>query len=300
MAGECNGGSMRYVKSEIVSLRNHPEYNELWVQNRIAEDPQILGLGDVTVKDRERRQPHAGRLDLLLQDTEEPHRYEVEIQLGQTNESHIIRTIEYWDIERKLYPQYDHTAVIAAEDITSRFLNVIGLFNGQIPLIALQMSAIRVEDTLTLHFTKVLDVLPLGFVDEDEQVADEVDREYWLKRASPLTMDLVDDFFEKFIRPCDPNISLKYNKGYIGLAKHNGAAFNFVCLSPKRNTLNMWVKLPQTAEIDEKIEHAALDQIGYNKLYQQYRIRLTKDDLEKNADLLKSLTKMAFDARVGD
>ena len=38
-----------------------------------------------------------------------------------TDESHIIRTIEYWDIERKRYRQYDHTAVIVAEDITSGF-----------------------------------------------------------------------------------------------------------------------------------------------------------------------------------
>lgn len=42
----------------------------------------------------------------------------------------MIRTIEYWDIERKRYPQYEHCAVIIAEDITSRFLNVIQLFNG--------------------------------------------------------------------------------------------------------------------------------------------------------------------------
>ena len=48
-------------------------------------------------------------------------------------ESHIIRTIEYWDIERKRYPQYEHCAVLVAEDITSRFLNVISLFNGTIP-----------------------------------------------------------------------------------------------------------------------------------------------------------------------
>ncbi len=60
----------------------------------------------------------------------------MEIQLGKTDESHIIRTIEYWDIERKRYPQYDHVAVIVAEDITSRFLSVIGLFNGAIPLVA--------------------------------------------------------------------------------------------------------------------------------------------------------------------
>jgi len=45
---------------------------------------------------------------------ESTRRYEVEIQLGATDESHIIRTIEYWDIERKRYPQYEHTAVIVA------------------------------------------------------------------------------------------------------------------------------------------------------------------------------------------
>jgi len=70
---------------------------------------------------------------VVLQDSETNQRYEVEIQLGATDESHIIRTIEYWDIERKRYPQYDHCAAIVAEDITSRFLNVISLFNGFIP-----------------------------------------------------------------------------------------------------------------------------------------------------------------------
>jgi hypothetical protein len=48
-------------------------------------------------------QPHAGRLDLLLEDEDQERRYEVEIQLGPTDEAHIIRTIEYWDIEWKRY-----------------------------------------------------------------------------------------------------------------------------------------------------------------------------------------------------
>src|ERR1700716_1608607 len=95
-------------------------------------------------------------------------RYEVEVQLGPSDESHIIRTIEYWDIERKRYPQYEHAAVIVAEDITSRFLNVIGLFNGVIPLIALQLRAMRVGNSVTLVCTKVLDELQLGLVDDDE------------------------------------------------------------------------------------------------------------------------------------
>src|SRR6266403_1954325 len=159
---------MKFVKHERIWLKDHPELNEKWVQERIAEDPTILGLGDLVLKDKERTQPRAGRLDLLLQDQETDRRYEVEVQLGSTDESHIIRTIEYWDIERKRYPQYEHCAVLVAEDITSRFLNVIGLFNGTIPLVAIQMQALRVGEHTTVVFTRVMDELSRGVVDEDE------------------------------------------------------------------------------------------------------------------------------------
>jgi hypothetical protein len=92
-----------------------------------------LGLGDLVLRDRERRQTKAGRLDLLLQDPNSYKRYEVELQLGPTDETHIIRCIEYWDIERKRYPQYEHCAVLVAEDITSRFLNVVSLVTPKHP-----------------------------------------------------------------------------------------------------------------------------------------------------------------------
>src|SRR5947199_8349680 len=166
---------MNYEKLKKISLRDHPQLNERWVQDRIAEDPTILGLGDVILKDKERSQPRAGRLDLLLQEVETTRRYEVEIQLGKTDESHIVRTIEYWDIERKRYPQYDHTAVIVAEEITSRFLNVIALFNGAIPLAAIQLSAVRLGDQVSLVFSKVMDELQRGLVDEDEEIAEVTD-----------------------------------------------------------------------------------------------------------------------------
>ena len=57
--------------------------------------------------------------------------------------------------ERKRYPQYDHTAVIVAEDVKSRFLNVISLFNGFIPLVAIQLNAIQVESQVSLISTIV-------------------------------------------------------------------------------------------------------------------------------------------------
>src|SRR2546423_10172203 len=104
------------MKLQSINLR---DLGERWVQQQIVDDPSSLGLGDLVLKDRERRQLRAGRLDLLLQDPETLKRYEVEIQLGATDASHIIRAVEYWDHERKRYPQYEHVAVIVAEDITS-------------------------------------------------------------------------------------------------------------------------------------------------------------------------------------
>lgn len=59
---------MRYEKLTPLSLRDHAVLDERWVQDRIAEDPAILGLGDVVLKDKERTLPRAGRLDLLLQE----------------------------------------------------------------------------------------------------------------------------------------------------------------------------------------------------------------------------------------
>ena len=183
---------MKHVPLKTIHLKNHPELNERWLQDIIAEDPSIIGIGDVILKDKERIHHGAGRLDLLLQDADGNERYEVEIQLGATDESHIIRTIEYWDIERKRYPQYNHTAIIIAEDITSRFLNVISLFNGSIPLMAIQVNAIETSDGVGLHFTKVLDVQQLGLVDEDEEVFEITNRDYWLKRGTPETVAIAD------------------------------------------------------------------------------------------------------------
>jgi hypothetical protein len=87
---------MEYQKCRVVLLKNHPDFNEKWLQQQIASDVDILGLGeDLVVREVERRQPGAGPLDVLLYAPQTNTRYEVEIQLGRTDESHIIRTLEY-------------------------------------------------------------------------------------------------------------------------------------------------------------------------------------------------------------
>lgn len=288
---------MNYVKPEYLSLRLHPELSEKWVQELIAQDPSIIGLGDLVLRDKERIQPRAGRLDLLLQDSESKRRYEVELQLGATDEAHIVRTIEYWDIERKRYPQYEHCAVIIAEDITSRFLNVISLFNGTIPLIAIQMKAVKVGDQLSLIFTKVMDELSRGLVDEDEDAeAAPTDRAYWEGKGSKQTVQYADELLA-IVKEFDGTLDLKYNKFYIGLSK-GGQPYNFVSFRPRKSNINLELKLARTDEIDELIDNSGIEQLEYNPKWRLYRLSLKKDDISKKRELLQTLIGMAYKDRV--
>jgi hypothetical protein len=282
-----------FTRSERFSLKLHASLNEQWVQGLIAADPAILGLGDLVLRDKERIQPRAGRLDLLLQDAEK-RRYEVEVQLGPTDEAHIIRTIEYWDIERKRYPQYEHCAVLVAEDITSRFLNVISLFNGSIPLIALQMQALKVGEHTTLIFTKVLDELSRGLVEEDEDAeAAPADRAYWEKKGA--TVQLADELLG-IIREIDPSLELRYNRYYIGLSK-DGQPFNFAQFRPRKSTINLEINLPQSDDIDKKIDESGLESLEYSTRWERYRLTLHKEDIAKHKALLKELMQAAHQSR---
>src|SRR5688572_1684064 len=100
-------------------------YDEFCLQDQIYDNPSSLGLGELEAIQRERRQSAGGRLDILLKDPEDDSMYEVEVMLGETDETHIIRTIEYWDNEKRRWPQRQHYAVLVAENINRRFFNVI-------------------------------------------------------------------------------------------------------------------------------------------------------------------------------
>ena len=283
-----------YVKSERVQLKDHPDLNEKWVQDIIADDPAALGLGELLLIERERKQPSKGRLDLLFRDSDAPKRYEVEVQLGATDESHVIRAIEYWDWERKLYPQYDHCAVLVAEDIKSRFLNVISLFNGTLPFVAIQMQALRVGENLTLVFTKVMDELSRGPVDSDEGT-EPVDRTYWENRATRETVALADRMLQMF-HNFDSALTLNYNKHYIGLKK-NGDPLNFVIFKPIKRRFRLLVYIPQSDESDDMVRDGEFETLPYSDKSGCYRLYLREDEIESKSDILLKLTKIAYDKR---
>jgi len=281
----------KLIKPLRITIAKLDGINEKSIQEIIADDPSIIGLGDLVLKDKERIQPRAGRLDLLMQDPDTNRRYEIEIQLGKTDESHIIRTMEYWDIEKKRYPQYDHCAVIIAEDITSRFLNVISLFNGFIPLIAIQMNAYKMGSEVGLVFTKVLDEMPLGLVEEDEEIQEVTDRDYWLKRGTQATVKMADEMLD-LINSFKDGYELKYNKFYIGLAK-DGQPNNFAIFRPKKSYMRLELKLPKSDEVDQIIEENDLDEMGYDNRFGNYRIRLNKGEITKKSEVIKTMLEKA-------
>jgi len=280
---------MNHVRVETVTIKDHAELNEDWVQEYIAKDPKALGLGELELRDKERRQPHAGRLDLLLEQPGSEKRYEVEIQLGETDPSHIIRTIEYWDVERKRYPQYEHCAVIVAEKITGRFLNVINLFNGTIPLVAIQMTAIKMPDGIGLTFTKVIDELVRGPVDEGEEVSEVKDREYWEKRVAKPILGIADEILS-MVKTFDPSCEQKYNKYSIGMAQ-GGVTNNFVWWEPKKSWALLCFRILQDEHLTAELEEAGMNMMDYK--WGLYRLRIKPEDMKLHADLIGKLLRKA-------
>ena len=281
---------MDFHPAKRVSLRGNADFSERALQAQIEKDPSLLGLGDVEVRGVERRQPQGGRLDLLLSDPETHVRYVVELQLGATDASHIIRTIEYWDLEKRRYPQYDHVAVIVAEEITSRFLNVVSLFNGFIPLIAIQIQGLEVNGLFTIVATRVLDLMTLGTDEEDE--GETVDRAYWQQKASSSSMNIVDQVIS-VVQAIEPGLEAKYNKHYIGLA-NNGVPKNLVIFRPRRGK-NAVAEfgIPRSDELTAQLVEAGLDLLEYDVRWRKYRVRLTAQDLEDHESELRHLIETA-------
>ena len=278
-----------------VSLKNHPTLNERWLQDRLDENPELLGLGDVVVRDSERIQPSGGRLDLLLEDREQGTRYEVELQLGAMDESHIIRTIEYWDIERRRYPQYEHVAVIVAEDVTSRFLNVISLLNGQIPLIAIQIKGVEVGGAFTLIATRVVDLVRLGTEEEDE--GKPADRSNWEDYASAASMQTFDGLLE-MIRKSYPGVEPKYNKSFIGLTSDRQVR-NFVTWNPVKSLYVLTgFRIPQNEHTTTRLDESGLAVVPYDLKYGYYRVRVRLNDLDEHRELFHDLIREAYDASI--
>jgi len=279
-----------YIPSKRISLRDTGN-GEAWLQELVFSDPSILGLGELKALSRERRQSSGGRLDFLLVDPDSERMYEVELMLGATDESHIIRTLEYWDIESRKSPNREHRAVIVAEEITNRFFNVIWLLNRSIPIIAIKLDTLKVGDGFVLTFTKVLDIYeePEGRDTPEER---EATRHDW-ENSNPESLGVFDDCV-KMLSENGKSPRITYNAGHIAVG---GQRKNFAWFTPRTKMPHCKVEL----RIGESNVESALEKLSKTSIESRslsagfILMKLTRPELKQNSELFHELLKKGIE-----
>lgn len=269
--------------ASTISIRESG-FDEYWLQDQIYENPACLGIGDLESVAKERQQSSGGRLDILLKNPEDDTMYEVEVMLGETDETHIIRTIEYWDNEKRKWPQRQHYAVLVAESITRRFFNVIQLFSHSIPIIAIQVNLIEFNNQKLLHFSKILDTYEEP---EDGTGIDEIYDEAFWKKKSTWTIDAANELLvavgEVFDTP-----SLRYVKNYIAINVFGNNYFWLHKRSANKSLLGFRISDEHTDNVSK-----LLDEQSISFVQKRNRIKFTvdKDFINKHAELLRQIAE---------
>ena len=149
------------------------------------------------------------------------------------------------------------------------------------------------ENEVSLIFTTVLDEVNLGLVEEDEETKEVTDRTYWETiKGTKQTVALADQLLE-IVKEFSSSLELKYNKYYIGLAK-NGQPNNFAIFRAKKSSMLLEIRLKQSPEIQERLDNAKLDTMDYDTKWGRYRIRVDKNDISKNKELLRELMMLSY------
>ena len=284
--------TLSYTKHEKLVLKRHNDFNEQWLHDRIADDPSILGFDDVRILDRERSLQGGGRLDILLLNDDNNRRYEVEVQLGATDPSHIIRCIEYWDLERRRYPGYDHVAVLIAEDVTARFLNVMSLLAGSIPLLAIQLDALSIEDRLLLNFVRVLDQTDLRIDDTEDSGGGATDRASWDKKAGATLMKLCDEVLALINSVTAAEQKMNYRQSTIGL-QSNGVVNNFIFMrpTPTRNYVHIFARITDARGWLAQLQEAGL--VVVSKRSGRLRLSINAEEFDQHKSIVSELIRAA-------
>ncbi len=273
--------------SKTVSLRSVGK-DESWLQDQIWENPSCLGLGELEGVIKEGAVSSGGRLDILLKNPLDDTMYEVETMLGDTDPDHIVRTIEYWDLIRRKWPQRQHFAVLIAERITKRFFNVIRLLSDTVPLIAIQVNVIESPHGQSLHFTKILDV----YEEPDDEISTDsgtYDETYW-REKSKEALEAAQYLFELTSSVyTDPE--LRYNKIAIVIRSRMHAGYNQLSIR-KGAGKNVLLRFRYGAKRDEMQELLESNGISFQERRSGFRFQMTTEMLKSKHEMLEQIARL--------
>ena len=273
--------------SKTVSLRSVGK-DESWLQDQIWENPSCLGLGELEGVIKEGAVSSGGRLDILLKNPLDDTMYEVETMLGDTDPDHIVRTIEYWDLVRRKWPQRQHFAVLIAERITKRFFNVIRLLSDTVPLIAIQVNVIESPHGQSLHFTKILDV----YEEPDDEIPTDsgtYDETYWRERSKEA-LEAAQYLFELTSSVyTDPE--LRHNKIAIVIRSRMHAGYNQLSIR-KGAGKNVLLRFRYGAKRDEMQELLESNGISFQERRSAFRFQMTTEMVKSKREMLEQIARL--------
>lgn len=269
-----------------VFIRNAGK-NEYWLQDIIYENPKILGLGDLIAVNKEKKQSSGGRLDILLKEPTENIMYEVEVMLGETDPSHIIRSIEYWDNEKRKYPQRQHFCVLIAESFDRRYFNIIHLMSLNIPMIAIQADLLEVNGEQILNFSKIIDI----YVEPEENEEDlkQVNESNW-NNDSPWTNDNAKELFN-ILKEKHDRINIRYTQSYISINIDSKKSYWFYKRSKPNSALLFSVRDDEKAEaIKKELEAKEVEYIYNNQ--KDFMLSINLESLKEHIELINKIDKI--------
>lgn len=262
-------------------------FDETWLQNQIWDNPSCLQLGELEGLVREKAVSSGGYLDILLKNPIDDSMFEVEVMLGDTDPSHIIRTIEYWDLIKRKWPQRQHFAVLVAERITKRFFNVIQILSNSIPLIAIQANIIDINGTKSLHFTKILDVYEEQ--DDDMSSNSEIyDENYWNNKSKAVIV-IAKRLFE-LTQNIYKGSSLIFNKGRISIS-----CDGYVLMTiHKRIGDKALIVIKFGKNRDAIIGLLDDENVSYNERNKDITLTMDFEEISKHDDLITKLADLNY------
>ena len=184
----------------------------------------------------------------------------------------------------------DFLAVLVAEEVTARFLNILQLIDGVVPIVVLQVSALQVGQQVVLSFTKLLDEVALGTELEDDPGART--RSWWEGRSSAAALKLLDECLD-LVRELDPELAPSYQKNYIGVSQNNRPN-NFVTFRPLRHGLRVEIRAGNLRWFEDRFESEGLSRLGIDRRWRGLRFVLHPGEVAANEKLLKSLLRAAY------
>lgn len=287
------GVKLKFAESERINLATHPDFDEAWLESLIRERASLLGLGQLEVISAQKSHAHGGRLDLLLRDVKNQTNFVVELMLGTLDETHIVRTIEYWLRERaqKSNEDYDHIAVLAAENVLgNRFVDVVRFLSRQMPLVLLEIHALKIGDQFTIQFAKVFD----GRDTELNEVSTVVEatRDSWIENSSQESVLLAEQFFTEILKSIEPDITLTFKQQFLGLRVGNRVN-NFVLFNPKRQFLRVRIIISKAEEFGERLKTNGIDVFATTN--GRLKFRLTASGYNSNKSLLSEICRSAYE-----